>query len=350
METEDTASTREHASGLSPAAEPSATAEYGHVAEQALAQYGLPTEVRPTLVNLSENATYALLDSTDRNRGYLRVHRTRYHDLTAITSELDWIAALEADNAVATAPVIPTVNGERVASMTVNGIARHAVLFAGQPGREPQGADLNDALFEHLGAITARLHLHAEHWQPPATFRRFNWDEDACLGPDARWGSFVNNPWVKAEDRDRLLAAAELVRNELTRYGRGVDRFGLVHADLRPANLLLDKDQTSVIDFDDCGYSWFMYDFAAAVSFNETDARLPGWHDAWIQGYGSVRALHQNDIGMLPTFLMMRRLMLIAWLGSHSQAKEARELGADFATQTAPLATRYLRSDARELY
>ena len=46
-----------------------------------------------------------------------------------------------------------------------------------------------------------------------------------------------------------------------------VERFGLVHADLRLANLLVEDEKVNVIDFDDCGYSWFMYDFGTAVSF-----------------------------------------------------------------------------------
>ena len=56
-------------------------------------------------------------------------------------------------------------------------------------------------------------------------------------------------------------------------YGQGRERFGLVHADIRLANLLVDGDHVRVIDFDDCGLSWFMYDFATTVSFIEDHPR-----------------------------------------------------------------------------
>ncbi len=57
------------------------------------------------------------------------------------------------------------------------------------------------------------------------------------------------------------------------RTARGRERFGLVHADIRLANLLVDGEHVRVIDFDDCGFSWFMYDFATTVSFIEDHPR-----------------------------------------------------------------------------
>ncbi|MCS6762501.1 MAG: phosphotransferase [Candidatus Devosia symbiotica] len=54
----------------------------------------------------------------------------------------------------------------------------------------------------------------------------------------------------------------------------GEDLYGLIHADMRLGNLLVDSDQVSLIDFDDCGFC-FTYDFAAAVSFHETNSAIP---------------------------------------------------------------------------
>jgi len=96
----------------------------------------------------------------------------------------------------------------------------------------------------------------------------------------------------------------------------GPDRFGLAHADLRLANLLVDGEKTTVIDFDDCGFSWYMYDFGTAVSFIEEDPRLPQWQAAWLRGYRSIAPLSAEDEDMLATFVMLRRLLLVAWMGS----------------------------------
>ena len=48
----------------------------------------------------------------------------------------------------------------------------------------------------------------------------------------------------------------------------------MIHGDLRLANLLVDGETTKVIDFDDCGFGWLMYDCATTVSFFEHNRRF----------------------------------------------------------------------------
>lgn len=46
---------------------------------------------------------------------------------------------------------------------------------------------------------------------------------------------------------------------------------------------------------------------------------------------------------MIPTFVMLRRVMLTAWIGSHPEADSALAAGADFVSGTAEIADRYCR-------
>ena len=67
------------------------------------------------------------------------------------------------------------------------------------------------------------------------------------------------------EDTKPILEAVETtIRHRLAAYGKSPDRYNLIHADMRFANLLVDEIDTRLIDFDDCGFGWLMYDFAAA--------------------------------------------------------------------------------------
>jgi Ser/Thr protein kinase RdoA (MazF antagonist) len=115
-----------------------------------------------------------------------------------------------------------------------------------------------------------------------------------------------------------------------------------VHADTRLANLLADGDAVSVIDFDDCGFSWYLYDVGTSVSFFEHEPHVPGLVAAWLSGYRRVLGLPVADEDEIWTFILYRRLLLTAWIGTHTAADIARQLGAGYAAGSCELAEAYL--------
>ena len=125
-------------------------------------------------------------------------------------------------------------------------------------------------------------------------------------------------------------------------FGKTDDRYGLIHADMRLANLLVDQNSTRLIDFDDCGTSWFLYDFAAAISFMENHAQIPVLRRAWLAGYRKYRPLSAAEENEIDTLIMLRRMALLAWMGSHTEVDIVVELSDEFARGSAELATRYL--------
>lgn len=315
------------------------------VARRALAEYGVPSGATLTLLNVSENATYAVDDPASGQRTVLRIHRHGYHDGAAIESELAWLDALRDEAGVRTPHVLPTPDGRRLLAMDEDGSPdpRHVVHFEWLPGSEPTPADEGlPGSFELLGALTARMHEHARSWRRPAGFRRFAWDYDGAFGTSARWGRWQDGIAVGAAEREVLERLDDILRTRLARFGVGAERYGLVHADLRLANLLVDGDSTYVIDFDDCGLGWFLYDFGAAVSFFEHDPRVPELADAWVRGYRGIRPLPAEDESEIPTFVMMRRLLLVAWIGSHSGTELAQSMGAEYTAVSCDLAEHYL--------
>ncbi len=221
---------------------------------------------------------------------------------------------------------------------------RNVVLWEWLPGAEPdpEGDAVLDG-FRVLGAVSARMHAHARAWSPPAGFDRPAWDYEHTLGAGGWWGRWQDGLGMGAEELALLERLDDVIRRRLEAYGQSSDRFGLVHADIRLANLLVDDGHVRVIDFDDSGFAWFMYDFATTVSFMEDHPRVPELRDAWIAGYRSVAPLAADDEAELDTFVMLRRLLLVAWIGSHHTfATEAAELGAGFTTGTCALAEHYL--------
>jgi Ser/Thr protein kinase RdoA (MazF antagonist) len=312
------------------------------VARLAAQTYGFSAGAELQQFTLTENATYRVSEP-GHTPVVLRVYRPGGRPAVEVQSELAWMAGLRSD----LGPVVPDIlageDGSHVVEVRSSGAlpACFCVAFSLAPGEEPHENDLA-AWFPRLGEITARLHQQSRAWQPPAWFARPTWDVTTTLGDRGHWG-----PWHASvpdpEERAQLRRLADVVTARLERFGTDPSRFGLVHADLRLANLVVDGDDIQVIDFDDCGSSWYLYDLACALTFNEARADADALIAGWIESYRTVEPLSAEDEHELPTFPMLRRLMLSAYAGLRPDTELAHDLAANrFAAQTSTLAEVYL--------
>lgn len=305
--------------------------------------YALPADLTVTLINLSENATYAV-QAPDGQKWALRVHREGYRTRAEIASELAWLQALRDHKIIQTPAPVAGRDGALVQVVGHQGLtaARFVVLFDWETGSEPGiGEDLTRP-FEALGEVAARMHRFTRTWDRPSWFTRPLWNFDTAIGARPHWGRWRDGIGVDADSAALFARAARLIERRLTAYGQSPDRFGLIHCDLRLANLLVQDAAVKVIDFDDCGFSWFLYDAATPVSFYEHEPQVPGLIDAWTQGYRRIQALSAEDEAEIPTFVMMRRLLLVAWIGSHGETDLAQSMGQAYTAGTLGLCDRYL--------
>ena len=219
---------------------------------------------------------------------------------------------------------------------------RYAVMFRRLPGQEPDEANLA-TLFEPLGAITAQLHQHARKWKFPSAFSRRVWDVEHSIGELGHWGHWRQGLGVGSGEREMLGRLAQRITNRLHAFGSGPERFGLIHADLRLANLLVTTNgEISLLDFDDSGFSWFGYDLGSSLSFIEDHPEREALIDSWCDGYRSIAPLETEVLSELMTFVMLRRLILTAWFGTHPDIELAQTIGETFAKGTCELAEEFL--------
>src|SRR6056300_159422 len=315
------------------------------LANEALRLWDIPRDCIATLIDVSENTTY-IVENSDGFKAVLRVHRENYHSQRAIESELAWLDALADSQAVLTPGYFIGLDGSPVQQACIAGIAqpRYLVLFEFVDGDAPSEHDDIVKNYEELGAIAAACHNHALSWKKPSSFERFSWDTDSIFGRSPIWGNWRHAPGVGPTQAIVLEEVEKKIISRLISFGREPNRFNLIHADMRLANLLVGESGTRLIDFDDCGFGWFMYDFAAAVSFIEDDQRLPSFKASWLKGYQSIRPLNSADIDEMDTFIMLRRMALLAWIGSHMEAPEPQQLAPGFADMTAELGNKWLSS------
>jgi Ser/Thr protein kinase RdoA (MazF antagonist) len=315
------------------------------IAIAATASYELPPHVSVEMINLSENATYKI-EARDGRKWALRIHRDGYHSRAAIQSELAWLVDLRQTGVVLTPVPLPGKDGELIQSVGHPRLARprHVVLSQWETGSEPGiGEDLWEP-FEVLGEVTARMHVHARQWKRPPRFTRHTWDFETSLGDEhPHWGRWRDGTGIDGAKAKLFARTVDLIGARLAAFGKGADRFGLIHGDLRLANLLIDGRTVKVIDFDDCGFGWYMYDAATPISFYEHEPQAGDLIEAWIKGYRRVLDLPKADADEIPTFVMLRRLLLVAWIGSHAETELATSMGVAYTEGTVGLCEDYLR-------
>jgi Ser/Thr protein kinase RdoA (MazF antagonist) len=315
------------------------------LANEALGKYELPPGSTARLLNLSENATYKV-ETPGGGRFALRVHREGYHARQAIASELAWAIDLRRTGVVTTPAPVKGKDGDIIQEVFHPRLRkpRNVVLFGWEDGVEPGiGQDLSEP-FEALGETAARMHIHARQWRRPPWFTRLTWDFATSLGEEnPHWGRWRDGLGMDRAKQRLFQRTVDLIGQRLAAYGKRQDRFGLIHCDLRLANLLIDGKSVKVIDFDDCGFGWYMYDAATPVSFHEHEPQVPDLVESWKKGYRKVLELPREDEAEIPTFIMLRRILLVAWIASHREADLPKALGAGYTDASLPLCEDYLR-------
>ncbi len=278
------------------------------------------------LVNESENLTFQAKDSAGGSY-VLRLHRPRYHTQAELLSERVWIRALAAAG-FAVPLAIPASDGREYAEMRIDpshesryvGLTHwvEGELLADVLDREIPAAEASAAepqiqfRFRQLGQVIAKLHGQASNWQVPTGFDRHRLDADGLMGEQPFWGRFWEHPGLSEGQGQVLCAARHQLFQELQALPQDPRHFSIIHADLHPYNLLVTPEgQLNVIDFDDAGFGWHLYDLVVALAMYRTRWFFPIARQALLDGYRSHRSLTNED--KLPTFQLVRRLATLGW-------------------------------------
>ena len=310
----------------------------------ALAEWDLEVQSLD-LISVSENEVFKVTTSHGVHYA-VRVHRPGYNSIRELESEQAWVTALD-DGGLGVPRAVPTRSGSGYAEATAaDGTTRQVGVIEWVSGSSM--ADLIDearadtttvSLHEDLGARMAMLHNHAASWNAPDGFTRRRWDVEGLLGDAPHWGCFWNVDSLTPAENDLFERARVRLRAEFESFGTAPDRFGLIHADLHPWNVLMSPRGLVVIDFDDCGYGWHIYDLAVAMYYPSSDANFDVVRDAMVAGYRRHRSLPDDHLNLLGVFVLMRGLALIGWRDARPLAPFRLE---DLIDQECRRAERYL--------
>ena len=314
-------------------------------ARKLVTAYNFSNDVEVSVLAQGENTILSVDDRGEDKQYVLRInsHQLSYHQPEMIRSEVAWLRALRHDSDIVAPDPVPAKDGSFVQTLVAPELdqPRCAVMMTFLTGEEPDPDGLLEG-FDRLGEIAARMHRHAKSWARPASFIRPTWAVRAILDDEYKWGW-----WREGYDMDEpaqalLERAGETILARLAKLEPDAERFGLSHFDLRLSNTLIEGEATKVIDFDDSGFSWYLYDIAPALTLLEDRPDVDELVATWLAGYRRVAEVPRDMEAEIPSFIMLRRIHALGWLGSRRHLEFSQQWGPGYTKVSCELAEAYL--------
>lgn len=263
------------------------------------------------LISNRENAVFEI--ATPTGRAALRLHREGYQDPAAIKSELWWCAAL-ADEGVSVPRPRPSLDETLLVRLSSG---RHASCIDWADGKplgehgKPFDAPINVLLDQHyaLGQLIAKMHNVTDVLTLPDGFTRPRWDVDGLVGDAPFWGRFWDHPAATPAEATQLRDIRDWLHIQLTNHA-AIGNFGPIHADVLRENILVNGQSLSLIDFDDSGLGFRLYDLGTAMLHNGYEPAYPDLRDAMIDGYKTLRPADRATVEM---FTLARSCASVGW-------------------------------------
>jgi Ser/Thr protein kinase RdoA (MazF antagonist) len=292
------------------------------MAQQALEAWGLQS-AEHELVLISENIVFRV-KTNDGKVLRLCLHRSWYHNLQELVSECQWTRALSIYG-ISTPIQVPALNGNDYILVRDNlsGEARYASMNQWVDG-EIMGniialSEDFGVHFKRLGEVAAKIHNQSSNWNPPPGFTRHSLDAEGFMGEKPFWGPFWAAPTLTSDERKRFEHVREVVYDLLARLNTGSNNYSMIHADLHPRNLVINGEHLHVIDFDDAGFGWHMYELAVGLFHYQNHPRFPEMVKAVFEGYREFRPLSAESAALLPLFLLVRALASVGWVAARPE-------------------------------
>jgi Ser/Thr protein kinase RdoA (MazF antagonist) len=277
--------------------------------EKTLSLWGIKN-TKVELIAYRENITFKAQDDFG-NKLVLRFHRKNYSHKYEIVSELLWLEALNEKDINVPKPVksiqnnyIENIEGQLISILSwINGLPLTKI-------NENKDEQINELIFFNLGKEIAKIHKFSDDWIKTDQFRKRKWDIEGLLGENPVWDKFWTNPELTQTQTDQINSMKKQSYFFLKKMIGELD-YGLIHADAVRDNVLVqDNYKVNLIDFDDSGFGFRLFDIATTLLHYIKDKNYLIIKKNILKGYLSVRFL---DFNFLNIFILIRSFTYVGW-------------------------------------
>ncbi|MBW1839871.1 MAG: phosphotransferase, partial [Deltaproteobacteria bacterium] len=293
------------------------------LAESALETYGM-SNPRLIFLRYFANITYRVempgkISPTRQSSPYvpncylLRVLRSGNWEFAK--GEMIWLAALSNEAGLPVPKPVPTLEGDLLTRISAPGVpgGRIVSLMQWVDGRK-RTKDLHLHHFKSWGKMVGRLHAFSSKWTPPEGFKRFIWDWDGLLsgrGFNCTVDELVTS--MPEAIREPFMVTSEKTRSVMKSLGKGSDAYGMIHGDMYAENVLFKAGEIFPIDFEDCGFGYWLWDIAVALG---DEPWIDAWYqkrDAFLEGYLQAHPLPDSQLKYLDEFITTDAATSVLW-------------------------------------
>jgi len=287
-------------------------------ARDALEFFDMP-DAALTLVGYTNNAVFEVVDSSSqfvKNARYtLRVHRPGLKPLSWIQSELTWLSSIRRHTHLAVPePAGPVYGGAIHGSED----KAYCTLLGWVRGVTYEAAAMTPHHLRMIGQFAAELHTFSETYSPPEGFERPRMDAEGFFGDESPYQSEAEAALFNGRPQAMMKQAESYIRETMARFGEGSDLFGLVHGDLIAKNILFDEETVGAIDFDDCSFSYYLYDLTPMLWVSRDMPQFNDFYAAIWEGYNNVRPQPDENRDLLNALLLGRHAASCRWIAGNA--------------------------------
>lgn len=257
---------------------------------------------------VQESESYVYKLASGSTESYLRVTSAVHRPEDQIIAELEFVLYLNENGLMVSIPV-KNIHGNYIETLQAGNETYYAVMFVPAPGEQViyKSDQWIEPTFNKWGAYLAKMHSLSENYTVPSNNKRIEWKNDTII-------SQAKEFLAQNSETDALNEFTYLM-DEITKYEKSKEFYGLIHGDLGPANFRLLNGNITSFDFDDSVFHWFMYDIAVALwptRFLPDDERN-NYLNWFISGYLSERRVESLWIDRIPFFIRLRNIYMFIY-------------------------------------